>query len=109
MSGAEADAWEDDLPDVAQRMSALQRDFLGQHLLRWLPPLALAIRRQGQAFYTALVELTVATVAAHWADVGQEASAEFACRPGQTSLETTGPGSGKSRPICSRRPTAAST
>jgi TorA maturation chaperone TorD len=77
LSGAEADAWEDDLADVADRMSALQMDFLKQHLLRWLPPLALAIRQQGQAFYTALAELTIATVAAHWSDVGQGTSPEF--------------------------------
>jgi TorA maturation chaperone TorD len=77
LSGAEADAWGDDLADVADRMSALQMDFLKQHLLPWLPPLALAIRQQGQAFYTALAELTIATVAAHWSDAEQEASPEF--------------------------------
>jgi TorA maturation chaperone TorD len=87
LSGAEADAWEDGLPTVAHRMSALQIDCLGQHLLRWLAPLALAIRQQGQLFYAALVELTIATVAAHWAGIGQEVDAEFALPAGPDLLE----------------------
>lgn len=78
LSGAEDDAREDDLPAVAERMAALQGNFLGRHLLRWLPPLALAIRRQGRSFYTALVNLTVATVAAHWSSLDRDADAEVA-------------------------------
>lgn len=86
LSGAEENAWEDDLPAVAERMAGLQRDFLERHLLRWLPPLALATRQQGQPFYTALVELTIATVAAHWADLGGEAGGEFALPAGPDLL-----------------------
>lgn len=58
LCGAEADAWEDNLPLVAQQMRAKQRDFLQQHLLTWLFPLALAVAQQGDAFYTAVFTLT---------------------------------------------------
>ena len=87
LCGAEEDAREDDLPAVAERMAALQKDFLDRHLLRWLPPLALAIRQQGQAFYTALAELTIAAVAEHWTDVGQEAAPDFTLPAGTDLLD----------------------
>jgi TorA maturation chaperone TorD len=92
LSGAEEDAREDDLPAVAERMAGLQGEFLERHLLRWLPPLALAIRQQGQPFYTALVELTVATVAAHWANLGGEAGSEFTLPAGPDLLGDDGTG-----------------
>lgn len=47
-----------------------QQSFLQTHLLHWLPPLVLAIRRQGQGFYAALADLVLAFVADHVGTVG---------------------------------------
>ncbi|GAB4273506.1 MAG: molecular chaperone TorD family protein [Candidatus Promineifilaceae bacterium] len=47
-----------------------QRSFLQTHLLRWLPPLVLAIHRQANPFYTALADLMLA-FAAHDAQMRQ--------------------------------------
>lgn len=69
LCAAEADAWQDDLPSQAERMRRLQRDFLQQHLLRWLPPLLLAIRQQEQPFYTALANLTLDLLHEHGAAI----------------------------------------
>ncbi len=66
---AEADAWEDDRPHVARQMQARQRTFLGEHLLRWLPPFILAVRQRERPFYTALADLTLALIAQHAADL----------------------------------------
>lgn len=65
LSGAEADAWQDQLAKEAQRMRLLQRRFLDEHLLRWLPPLVCAIRQQEIPFYRALADLTLKLVLAH--------------------------------------------
>jgi TorA maturation chaperone TorD len=66
LCGAEHDAWEDGLPAVARRMAGLQAEFLDRHLLRWLPPLALAIRAHDHPFYTAMVDLTLELATDHW-------------------------------------------
>jgi putative dimethyl sulfoxide reductase chaperone len=71
LCGAEADAVRDGLRATVERVQGLQRDFLGQHLLAWLPPLAVAIREQDGArsayhpFYAALAELALALVDEH--------------------------------------------
>lgn len=65
LCGAEADAWEDDLPEIAERMQRRQSDFVQSHLLRWIAPFTAAILRQGSPFYTALAELTQAMIADH--------------------------------------------
>jgi TorA maturation chaperone TorD len=77
LAGAEAEAWEDGQAAVAQQMQQQQRDFLQAHLLRWLPPLALAVRRQGQLFFTALADLTLAFVHSHYASMGSRAAIDF--------------------------------
>ena len=59
LCGAEAEALEDNLPLVTERMRGLQRDFLQSHLVRWLPPFVLAVKRQERPFYTALAALTL--------------------------------------------------
>ncbi len=69
LASAEAEARQDGQPSQARRMQALQRRFLDEHLLGWLPGLALAIRGQGQTFYTALVELTMDLAVAHRRDL----------------------------------------
>ncbi len=65
LCGAEADAWEDGLAPTARAMQQRQRDWIERHLLRWLPPLLLAVRRQQHPFYQALAELTLEVVQAH--------------------------------------------
>jgi TorA maturation chaperone TorD len=53
--GAEADAWQDDKPALAEHIAALSRDFLDEHLLRWLPSFAVTVRRAGRPFSSAVV------------------------------------------------------
>ncbi|MEM7536806.1 MAG: molecular chaperone TorD family protein [Chloroflexota bacterium] len=57
LCGAEADAREDGLGAVSLRMTNLQQEFLRTHLLRWLPPLVVAIGQERNPFYTALSQL----------------------------------------------------
>ena len=66
LCGAEADALEDNLPAIAQRLRHAQLDFMRNHLLRWLFPCLQAIGTQDQPFYTALAELTADFVHAHY-------------------------------------------
>ncbi|MGB0386748.1 MAG: TorD/DmsD family molecular chaperone [Ardenticatenaceae bacterium] len=65
LSGAEADAWEDNLVGIALRMRHMARDFLQTHLLRWLPPFIIALQRQPHAFYARLADLTLDVVTTH--------------------------------------------
>jgi TorA maturation chaperone TorD len=48
------------------RLRNWQYHFLGEHLLRWLPGLLQAVRRQPAPFYTALLELALALAVAHY-------------------------------------------
>jgi len=66
LSGAESDAWEDNLAPTAVRLQRHQSDFLQTHLLRWLPPLIVAIRQQGGPFFTAVADLTLSLVTDHY-------------------------------------------
>jgi TorA maturation chaperone TorD len=65
LSGAEADAWEDKLLPIAFRMQQLATDFLQKQLLRWLPPLIIALQRQPHAFYARLADLTLELLYSH--------------------------------------------
>ncbi len=47
---------------LSQQNKELHRRFLERHLLRWLPPLVLAIRQQNHSFYSALATMTLETV-----------------------------------------------
>lgn len=92
LSGAEADAWQDGLPAVAGRMAGLQRRFLDQHLLCWLPPLVLAVEGQGQPFYGALARLTLALVQSHRRALGGDRPDTFDLPPAPALMadEATG-------------------
>lgn len=76
LAGAEADAWEDGQENIAGRMAQLQHDFLVQHLLRWLPPLVIALRRLGDPFYVALGNLALDFSVAHLKTYGGAAAAK---------------------------------
>jgi TorA maturation chaperone TorD len=52
----------DALPAQTQLAKDAIRLFLDQHLMRWLPPLVVAIRQQGQPFYDALVAHMLTTL-----------------------------------------------
>ncbi|MCA9936372.1 MAG: molecular chaperone TorD family protein [Ardenticatenaceae bacterium] len=65
LCGAEADAREDNLPTVALQMQVRQRDFLQKHLLNWLFPFVLAVKQQGNAFFTAVATLTTDLITNH--------------------------------------------
>jgi TorA maturation chaperone TorD len=90
---AESDAWLDGLLDSAQRMKGVQVAFLERHLLRWLPPLIVAIRQQEQPFYSALADLTLDFVQAHWSSQKDEPWADlepmaaFSLPPGPKLLD----------------------
>lgn len=70
LCGAEADAWKDNLPLVAERMQNLQRRFLQNHLLRWLIPFVTAVKQQQRPFYTALANLTLDFIDDHFQEIG---------------------------------------
>ena len=72
LASAEADAWEDGETGHAERIRALQRDFLDLHLLRWLPPLVQAIRQQAEPFYRALAGLTQDLALDHRSRLGDD-------------------------------------
>jgi TorA maturation chaperone TorD len=65
LCGAEADAWRDGLETAAQRIQALQRAFLRLHLLRWLPPLVVAIEGVDDGLYAAAGRLALALAVDH--------------------------------------------
>lgn len=69
LCAAEADAWQDHLPAVVERMRYLARDFLANHLLRWLVPFVVAVREQKRPFYTALANLTLEFIHDHWQEI----------------------------------------
>lgn len=69
LSAAEADALADGLPEIAARTQTLAAAFLDDHLRRWLPALAGAVRRIGRAFPTALVEQIEALVRVHRGEI----------------------------------------
>ena len=77
LCGEEAEAWESGLPPMARRTAALQREFLDRHLLRWLPPLVVAIRQQENPFYTILAQLTLELAADHRAGLEPSPAAGF--------------------------------
>lgn len=65
LGAAEAQAWAAEQPERAARLQEEQAAFLLNHLLRWLPPLAIALRRQTQPFYAGVGDLTLALAADH--------------------------------------------
>ncbi len=65
----EAQAWNDDLLAMAVKARGIQRAFLQNHLLRWLPPFTIAVYRHGSTAYRGTVALLWHTVHSHFADV----------------------------------------
>jgi TorA maturation chaperone TorD len=72
LCAAESQAWEEERPSQTQTMIDYQRRFLDAHLLRWLPPLVLAIKQQGNPYFSALADLTLELSGSHWTDIKGE-------------------------------------
>lgn len=87
LSSAEAEALEDNVSVVAEQMQQQQGEFLHIHVLRWLPPLVLATRQQGHAFYAALADLTLAFVHAHYAAIPSAVEIDFQLATPPTLLD----------------------
>lgn len=81
LCAAEAEAFEDELPIVAKRICARQQRILSNSIIRWLPPLIVAIQQQGDPFYTAVANLTWALVAEHAADVSARVPTQLLAEP----------------------------
>lgn len=72
LTGAEADAEADGAHQHVYRLRNLQRRFLEDHLLRWLPALTYAVQMQGNAFYSALASQTLDLVLSHREALGDD-------------------------------------
>ncbi|MCP4421677.1 MAG: molecular chaperone TorD family protein [Chloroflexi bacterium] len=73
LAAAEADAWEDELIQVAEHLRTMQQTFLQTHLLRWSIPCLLAIQEQGEPFFAQLAALTLALILAHHDELAKTA------------------------------------
>ncbi|MGL4647912.1 MAG: TorD/DmsD family molecular chaperone, partial [Caldilineaceae bacterium] len=69
LCGAEAEAREDHKVGAADRIRRKQAEFLGNHLLCWLPALSEALARQESRFYAALAPLITSLCIDHYADI----------------------------------------
>jgi putative dimethyl sulfoxide reductase chaperone len=58
-----------------------QRPFLENHLLRWLPPLVVALQQQPEPFYAVLAGLTWAVAADHYAALSPATTLSFTLPP----------------------------
>jgi len=70
LCAAERDAHADDAADEVARLQQLQRQFLSQHLLRWLPTLVVALVRSDDGLYAAAARLTAELVGDHASELG---------------------------------------
>jgi len=75
LCAAESQALENGQLTHAQRVRNVQRAFLDQHLLVWLPALVQAIRQQNAPFYATLAELTLELALDHRRDMGDASQA----------------------------------
>lgn len=66
LCAAEMDAFADSRLTIAQRMQSAQRQFLEEHLLRWLVPFIVAVQRHDDAFFAEVATMTLALVAEHY-------------------------------------------
>jgi len=64
-------AWQNDSSDV-NGVRRRQIEFLQAHLLRWLPPLVLAVIQQDDSFFTAVARISLALAADHYRDLASE-------------------------------------
>jgi len=69
LCGAEADAHRDRLPQQGAFIQQLQRDFMREHLLRWLPAFVVAVSWQETPFYNALARLGFELALSHVLDL----------------------------------------
>ena len=69
---AEAEALEDDRPEMVREMRDRQYAFLQAHLLQWIGPLTLAVGQQEQRFYSALARVTFDLVQEHAAELSAQ-------------------------------------
>lgn len=74
---AETKAHDDNLPTQVEVMQEYQSAFIDSHILRWLPPLVLAMRDPLHPFYAALATVTLETLVAHRTILGGTPSANF--------------------------------
>lgn len=72
LSGAESDALADNVTHQIQRMRQLQRYFLDEHLLRWLPACVSAIQQQGESDYLDIASQLLALVIEHRVHLGDD-------------------------------------
>lgn len=52
-----------------KQFQAYQRQFMDNHILRWFVPLQLAIKQQGDGFFTAVAEVTLALLSHHYQQI----------------------------------------
>lgn len=69
---AELDAIEDQIPHQIQRLRQLQRRFLDEHLLRWLPAFVIAIEQQVHSIYADVVRQSFELVCVHRGQLGAD-------------------------------------
>ena len=69
---AELDAIEDEIPHQVERLRQLQRHFLDEHLLRWLPAFVFAVEQQEPTIYTDVVRQSFDVVCRHRVQLGDD-------------------------------------
>lgn len=90
LSGAEADAIEDSHAAATERVRHLARRVLDEHVLRWLPAFACAVRRTSLAFPMALVDQIEALAFLHRAELsGAPRAFELPAAPAIADSEET--------------------
>lgn len=72
-----AEAIENSETETAVSLQKQQITFLRAHLLRWLGPFVLAVKMQGDPFYTAVAEWTLALVGHHYETLMKSNPAEM--------------------------------
>jgi len=72
LSGAQSDAEADGATYHIQRIRHLQRRFLDEHLLLWLPALVNAVQQQPETIYHSIAEQTLDLVLTHRQMLGDE-------------------------------------
>ncbi len=73
---AEAEARQDGETAVLPRIRQITHNFLQNHLLPWLPPFVIALRRSGDAFYGQLGDLTLALTVDHANEFSEQAESK---------------------------------
>ncbi len=87
LSAAERDALVDGDAHALGHVRDLQRAFLSEHLLRWLPALVVALRRADTGLYAAVGELLADVVADHARELGAKVLPEPASEGFDTLLD----------------------